>query len=391
MERRKEMRKSLYNFCHENGLEYLLDQWDSQRNGKLTPQRISYGSKKRVWWKCDNGHFWEAIVHTRSTNHSGCPYCTRKRVWPGTGLDATHPELAAQWHPIKNRPLTPDQVLAGSHRSVWWICEKGHEWKAVIKSRASGCGCPICANRTVIPGINDLMTTHPELAVQWHPTKNKACLPTEVVSGSIRRVWWQCEKGHEWRASISSRVHGTGCPVCSGKAVIPGENDLASYSPYIAGQWVREKNLPLTPEQVSAFSNRRVWWRCQLGHEWQASVAARTNAGSGCPYCAGKKVLPGFNDLETLYPQIARQWHPTLNGQLTPDQVTSGSQKKVWWECSEGHVWAAVIYSRTSQQAGCPFCAGRVKTNKLKYYSEIEAEARMCKRTPFCEAGNANG
>lgn len=385
------MRKNLYDYCHENGLEYLLDQWDSQRNGQLTPQSISYGSKKRVWWRCDNGHTWEAIVHTRSTNHSGCPYCTRKRVWSGTGLDATHPELAAQWHPSKNRPLTPDQVLAGSHKSVWWVCEKGHEWKAIIKSRASGCGCPICCNKTIIPGINDLATTHPELAAQWHPTKNKDCLPTEVVSGSIRRVWWQCVKGHEWKASISSRVHGTCCPVCSSKIVIPGENDLASYSPYIAGQWVREKNLPLTPEQVSAFSNHRIWWRCQLGHEWQASVAARTNAGSGCPYCAGKKVLPGFNDLETLYPQIASQWHPTLNGKLTPDQVTSRSHKKVWWKCSEGHVWAAVVYSRTSQQTGCPVCAGRVKTNKLKCYSEIESESRMREQTPFFGTGHANG
>lgn len=384
------MRQSLYDYCHENGLEHLLDQWDSKRNSKLTPQSISYGSKKKVWWQCDHGHFWEAVVHTRSGNHSECPYCTRKRVWPGTGLNATHPELAAQWHPTKNRPLTPEQVLAGSHKSVWWVCEKGHEWKAIVKSRAAGCGCPICCNKTIIPGINDLATTHPELAQQWHPVKNGLLLPTDVVSGTTRIVWWKCPKGHEWMAGICSRVNGTGCPVCSGKVVISGENDLASYSPHIAEQWASEKNGPLTPAQVSAFSNRRVWWHCELGHEWRASVAARTNGGSSCPYCAGRKVLSGFNDLETLYPQIAEQWHPTLNGRLTPDQVTSCSHKKVWWKCREDHVWAAVIYSRTSLQTGCPVCAGTVKASKLSYYFEIDAEARMCGKAPLHKTGGTN-
>ena len=120
------------------------------------------------------------------------------------------------------------------------------------------------------------------------------------------------------------------------------------------------RTAPCVPQQVTPNSNRRVWWRCSLGHEWQAVVAARTSNGSGCPYCAGRKVLAGFNDLATREPLLAKQWHPKLNGSLTPEMVTPGSHRKVWWQCPDGHVWRAVIYSRSGAHvSGCPICAGR--------------------------------
>ena len=98
--------------------------------------------------------------------------------------------------------------------------------------------------------------------------------------------------------------------------------------------------------------------------------------GSSCPYCAGRKVLPGFNDLATLVPEVARQWHPVLNGTLTPQMVTAGSHRKAWWECEQGHVWQSAIYSRTgSQKCGCPICAGTVKGRRLERYERLVAEA----------------
>lgn len=90
-------------------------------------------------------------------------------------------------------------------------------------------------------------------------------------------------------------------------------------------------------------------------------IASRAN-GTGCPYCTNKKVLAGFNDLATVEPRIAAEWHPTLNGSLTPEMVTAGSRKKVWWECPLGHVWKAAIYSRTGKKkCGCPVCAGKAR------------------------------
>ena len=131
--------------------------------------------------------------------------------------------------------------------------------------------------------------------------------------------------------------------------------------PELAAQWDREKNRALTPQQVTITSNRKVWWRCEKGHSYPAVIASRTN-GSGCPYCTGKKVLAGFNDLATLEPKIAAEWHPTLNGALTSQMVSTGSRKKVWWECPLGHVWKAAVYPRTgAKKCGCPVCAGKTK------------------------------
>lgn len=278
-------------------------------------------------------------------------------------MPITKPLLLEQWDQEKNGGLTPADVTPGSHKKIWWRCGRGHSWQAEVKSRTLlGSGCPVCAGKVTAPGENDLATLCPDLAAQWHKSKNGALTPQDVRPGSHRRVWWQCGKGHQWRAVIAARTAGEGCPVCAGKVVIPGENDLASQFPEVAGQWDGEKNGELTVEMVAAHSNRKVWWTCEKGHSWQAAVAARTRRSSGCPYCAGRKVLAGFNDLATVEPFVAMQWHPTLNGSLTPEQVTAGSRRSVWWQCSLGHVWKARVHSRTGKQrCGCPVCAGKTR------------------------------
>lgn len=265
--------------------------------------------------------------------------------------------LLTQWDNEKNGELTPKEIAFGSHTRVWWRCDKGHEWEAAVKERAAGKDCPVCAGRKLLEGVNDLASIYPELAKQWHPEKNGFLLPRSVFPGSRRKVWWQCEKGHEWQATIASRKDGAGCPFCSGKKIIAGENDLSSVFPLIAAEWHPTKNGDMTPKMVSTYSNRRVWWICEKGHEYRSVIAHRTQEKSACPYCSGRKVLAGFNDLASREPKIAAQWHPTLNGSLTPQMVTLGSVKRVWWICEEGHVWKAVIYSRAGKQkCGCPVC-----------------------------------
>ena len=358
------MRERLADYCVRMERQDLLTQWDADGNGALTPAGVSYGSRRKVWWTCDRGHRWQAAVYTRTGGESGCPYCAGKQPWPGfNDLASCFPDLAREWHPTRNGALTPDRVLWGSRRRVWWRCSKGHEWSALVKSRTTaGAGCPFCAGRKVSPGDNDLATLCPDLAKEWHPTKNGALGPRDVMAGSRRKVWWRCEKGHEWQAAIVSRTgSGAGCPVCAGKTVAPGENDLATLNPALAVQWDGEKNGALTPQAVSLYSNRKVWWRCSLGHSWQAAISARA-CGSDCPYCAGRKALPGFNDLATKDPTVAAEWDPVLNGALTPQMVTAGSHKKIWWRCPENHVWKAVVYSRTGpKRCGCPVCAGKAK------------------------------
>lgn len=354
------MRQSFYDFCMAQGRPDLLRSWDAEKNAPLTPGDVSPGSHTRVLWSCPHGHTWPAAVYTRAGGR-GCPYCAGRLPWPGENdLASRRPDLAREWDQARNAPLTPADVTAGSHRMVFWRCERGHGWRASVKSRAEGAGCPVCAGRRVAPGENDLAAACPDLARQWDRVRNAPLTPADVTPGSRRKVFWRCEKGHSWQAAVSARVRGCGCPVCAGRRVLPEENDLATRFPAIAAQWHPTKNGALTPAACAPSSNRRVWWRCEKGHDYQAAVSARTVHGSACPYCAGRKVLPGFNDLATRRPLIAAQWHPTMNGALTPRDVTAGSCRKVYWQCPEGHVWRAVVYSRTGrQQCGCPICAGR--------------------------------
>lgn len=356
------MKQSLDAFCRQYGRKNLLAEWDDVRNLPLTPESVSYGSHRKVWWRCANGHKWQAPVYSR-TGGAGCPFCKGKRVGQNNDLASLYPELAAQWDAEKNAPLTPEAVTAGSQRLVWWHCEKGHSWRAQVRSRVSGCGCPVCAGKLAVAGENTLADVAPKIAAQWDVKKNAPLTPEMVTAGTRRKVWWKCARGHSWQASVASRViQRTDCPVCAGKTVVQGENDLASLYPALAAEWDCEKNGTLTPQQVTPSSNRKVWWRCEKGHSYAAVIASRTVRGTGCPYCANRKVLPGFNDLETVEPKIAEQWHPTLNGNLTPGMVTAGSHRRVWWQCPEGHVWKAVIYSRAGpQKCGCPVCAGKTR------------------------------
>ena len=360
------MRKTLYDFCIETH-SGLLAEWDAEKNAPLTPRDVSYGSKRRAWWRCEKVHSWEAVISSR-TRGSRCPVCAGMTAEAGVNDLATlYPQLMDEWAWEKNTGLRPETLLPNSHKKAWWRCENGHEWCSDIKVRTRGSGCPYCADRAIAPEHNSLAAAFPRLAAEWASELNGALTPRDVAPGSRRKVWWRCERGHTWLAEICSRTRGSGCPYCAGKRISPGENDLASVNPRLAAEWDSERNGALTPREVTEYSNRRVWWRCPLGHEYQAGVSARSK-GSGCPYCAGRRVLPGFNDLASQEPKVAAEWAQDLNGGLTPEMVTTGSHRRVWWRCPEGHVWRAVIYSRArGDRCGCPVCAGKVRRRAAEY------------------------
>ena len=355
------MRESLYDYCIANGKEALLEQWDTEKNGELTPHDVTSFNNRKVWWKCEKGHEWSAIIQHR-VKGTGCPVCTNRVIKVGENdLATTHPHLVAEWDYEKNGSLTPQQVRYGSGKYVWWRCEKGHEWEARVSNRARGQGCPGC-NRKGVPGENSFASVSPEIATQWHPTKNGDLRPQDVTPRSARKVWWVCEKGHEWQATVKNRALGGGCPYCANRAINPGENDFATAFPEIAAQWHPTKNGDLRPQDVAPYTRRKVWWVCEKGHEWQAVVQGRVSYKSGCPVCTGRKVVPGENDFASAFPELAAQWHPTKNGDLRACDVTRFSNRKVWWLCAEGHEWCAYVFGR-ARGSGCPMCAqlGRKK------------------------------
>ena len=333
----------------------LAAEWHPTKNGNLTPMDVLSGSHKAVFWLCSKGHTWNMVVASR-TQGNGCTVCSGRFFVRGVNdLATTNPELAAQWHPTKNGDLTPSDVVTVSSKKFWWLCSQGHSWEAKLAKRHTGQGCPICSNNRVVVGVNDLATTNPELAAQWHPTKNGDLKPTDVVAGTSKHIWWKCSKGHEWRMNGNGRMSGTGCPVCANKLLVVGVNDLATTNPELAAQWHPTKNGDLKPADVVAGTAKRIWWQCPKGHEWQSIVVSR-KIGTGCPVCENLKVVVGVNDLATTNPELAAEWHPTKNGTLDMATVSAGARKTVWWLCENGHEWKAALFKRSTGQ-GCPTCA----------------------------------
>ena len=267
-----------------------------------------------------------------------------------------NPEMAKEWHPTKNGSLTPADLTPGSNKKVWWLCTKGHEWRAKVNDRNyRQTGCPYCSGRKACDD-NSLQTINPTLAREWHPKRNVSLTPNDVTPGSSKKVWWICSKGHEWSAAVSKRSRGSQCPYCLGRAV-GSDNCLQAVNPKLAKQWHPVKNGSLTPRDVTPNSDKRVWWTCARGHDWQATVSNR-NRGRGCPYCAGRAVCED-NCLKTVTPSLAAEWHPERNGRLTSRDVTASSRKRVWWRCEKGHDWQAQINSRNKGYGKCPYCRGR--------------------------------
>ncbi len=317
-----------------------------------------------------------------------------ERLESENSLAALYPDLANEWHPTKNGKVSPQNTLPGSVRLIWWRCEQcGYEWQATPNSRTNvrgntngqrGTGCPVCGkrkqwdsfNRTLLGNRGSLLDENPVLAKEWDYEKNGELKPSQVTPNSKRMVWWKCDNGHSWKAQIQSRNgNNNGCPYCSNKKVLAGYNDLATKNPELAEEWNYERNKTLhdgngrlcnSPQMVTPGSSLKVWWKCNKGHEWQASVKTRSANGHGCPYCASVQVITGTNDLATVNPELASEWHPTKNGELTPNDVFAGSSKKVWWlhpyddPATGKHFdfeWQATIVDRNLNGHGCPFLA----------------------------------
>lgn len=203
----------------------------------------------------------------------------------------------------------------------------------------------------------DLVLNNASLMREWNFDKNDPLGfdPGKIGTGSHYKVWWICSLGHEWQAQIKARCSGTGCPYCAGNKVLKGFNDLSTIHPELLEEWDFDKNGELDPEGITFGSNNKVWWKCSLGHEWQAQVKSR-HAGRGCPFCSGRELLVGYNDLKTTNPEYLKEWNYDRNKDIGPEDIMAGSHTQVWWKCSVGHEWKASPNHRISKGRGCPYC-----------------------------------
>ena len=352
----------------------------------------------------------------------------------GRSLQELYPHIAAEWHPTKNDDVLPSQVSAYSNHYAWWRCDNGHEWRSKINNRSNGCNCPICdkGRKTSLPertvyyyikkyfddaiwsyhgdeldGLElDIFIPSIRTAIEydggrWHIDSKKDMFKDELCTNlqiSMIRIrekkcpiyesdckfyYLNSRKRKELEDIIIDMLEGLGVKAPNVKIEADYaniqellhhkkvKNSLAEKYPMVAKEWHPTKNGNIKPENVSYGSNQKVWWLCDKNHEWCGVVGHRAKGGK-CPYCSNQKVLEGYNDLLTTNPTLASEWHPTKNGDLRPTQVMAGSNQKVWWLCSEGHEWIAMISSRNAGR-GCRIC-GAKSSQRSKYKPVMCAE-----------------
>ena len=129
-------------------------------------------------------------------------------------LHVLRPDLSREWHPTKNGKLGPKDVTPGSHKKVWWLCERGHWWLAAVSDRFRGMKCTYCRDLQQ-QGEQCMVDVKPELLKEWHPSRNIELKAREIACNYSDKVWWLCNNGHEWQSTIRSRVRGNSCPFCS--------------------------------------------------------------------------------------------------------------------------------------------------------------------------------
>ena len=332
----------------------LALQWHPTKNGAKRPSDVLAGSNsEKYWWQCERLHEFEETPNNRSRG-KGCPFCSRSRADPGvTSIDATHPEIAAEFHPNRNGSVTAGMVLSGSGKTLWWVCPAaGHEFEDTPYARTHGRGCSVCAG--LKRNENNLERVHPRIARTWHKTRNGVLTPRGVSARESKtKYWWVCEEQHPYDMTVSNRVAGKGCRYCANQEPLTGWNTLGDTQPWLAAEWHPTKNGGATPYMFVAGSSKKAWWLCRLGHDFEQAIVKRLD-GQGCQYCGNKKVWPGYNDATTRYPDLILDWDWDNNDGVDPSLVLPGNGLRTW-RCKHGHEQHQAFPNR-SKTKGCTRC-----------------------------------
>lgn len=434
----------------------IAKDWSKNENANLTPKMFPKGSRYVVNWEC---HVCGKKTKKSINSYNGCTRCKKNKKLQKKSLQTEYPNIAKEWHKTKNGNKLPSDFSPHSNKSAWWSCNTyGHNWSAKIGSRTSrGSGCPACANKVIIPKKNDLKSTHPYLAKEWHPTKNKDLKPSEVSYGSGKKVWWLCPNKHEYEASLLHRSHGTECPKCNeGRQTSFAEQatyfyvkklypdainrftasflermELDIYIPsikvaveYDGEAWHKkhtlkreERKYKICKEQgiklirlrekmpkISSniadvmFSTEKMYEPKNLekmiiellkyinySDRWMMSYDRDININRD-----RTKILIYKTDLKTkslkhLFPKIANEWDQEKNGNQLPEHFKPGSTHKVWWLCPAcNNSYKAEIGKRTANKGAtaCPKCGIEKSTEaKRKAVDMIDPSSKEILKT----------
>lgn len=333
----------------------LFREWDFAKNQNLDPRVLTEGSNFKAWWVCKKGHTWSARISSRGLRGTGCPRCANIGLGGNISVSFLKPQLVKNWDYQANGGATPENTSALTTKKIHWKCfECGLKYAA---SPGAKCECPACAPESL--RLQSLEVLFPQIAKEFDESKNTPLTASKIHAGSKQKVWWICSNGHSFQATVSQRTRsGTGCNVCLGRAPALGES-LADKHPELLSEWHTEKNTKQDPKNINPRSNKKAWWRCRDGHEWERRINARcAPSDGGCPYCSGRLAGVGTSLFET-HPELEREWDFGVNTALNPNTLTQNSSLKAAWVCEIGHKWDARVYTRAKLKTKCPFCTGK--------------------------------
>ena len=426
--------------------EKMMSEWDFEINDqrKLDPYSLSLGSGYIAGWICPKGHKYDASINSRKRG-SGCPYCCNKKALRGfNDFGTKYPEIAKEWHPTKNGDSTPYDFTYGSGQKAWWICPFKHEYQMCLRDSGRGVGCSVCARA--------LKTSFPEQAVFYYVKKGfpdaisgyKDCfnngMELDIYIPSLKiGIEYDGSAYHGQKRMVQDNIKYSLCQekgiqlirimessyyaqfrLYHRKIEIPKASDeylnyainllcyklekpqdvdvnrdrfeiqaylgarrtsLKDEYPEIASEWDYERNGGLLPEQFTAHSNDKVFWKCKrCGKSWKARISERTrkdSKGTGCPDCNAKNGvlkqiemrLEENGSLAEVYPNLMKEWDFERNT-IDPYAVLPSSTQKAWWICSKcGYKWSTKIANRTGAKChGCRLCS---KQDTVKGINDI--------------------
>lgn len=344
---------------------HLIKEWDPEND--LSPYKVSYGSGAIVKWVCSKcGYKWSREIRARTIGKRGCPECNHKIE----RFADVYPKLRENFSLKNDFPF--EQETKCSDKPALWICNNGHEQIKSFNSVTNGMIhkgrflCDVCSGIKKKVGFNSLFDIHPELQNQWdYELNEKEGLSPDTIGimYNVKPLRWKCTRyNHSYSLRLDRKYEydnagRESCPYCDGRESYKGFNDLVTTHPELAKEY--SANNERSIETIMKTLSLSVLWKCPVCNgEYSYKINLRESGDDSCPYCADKKVLAGFNDLATTYPELAKEY--STNNEKLVTQVKKDMTLVALWNCPicKGE-YPYKINLREYEDDSCPYCANK--------------------------------